>query len=237
MRILAKGVAGDAASFYRWAKMLFNLSRLPLPDNFQEFSKDFTHDVSEALVGFSSTPNAHISQNEIKTVLDDLYSQNVIEIIQPFGEFRLRENKETLLSLTNEEGFFSCNDIMLQPLQYIRSRVAWFCERHNITQTGIDDIIISVTEAAENAIKYSDNYPIYVWHRLNNHTYDIRLYNSSPEVDLTSEIKRGKFSEDVSLMRGVLVMSKLLDNLEIIRNTQKHRVEFIGTKTVSFNND
>ena len=118
-------------------------------------------------------------------------------------------------------------------LQYIRSRVQNFCDSKGMIDSHRDEVVISVTEAAENAIKYSNVLPVFIEHGIENDEYFIRAINSVNDLNLKDEISRGKFSEDVSLMRGVLVMSKLLDYLDIVRDMEKKRVEFVGRKKVS----
>jgi anti-sigma regulatory factor (Ser/Thr protein kinase) len=124
--------------------------------------------------------------------------------------------------------------MQLSPLQYIRSRVQNFCDSKGVIESHRDEIVISVTEAAENAIKYSNVIPVFIEHGIEKDEYFIRAINSVNDLNLNDEISRGKFSEDVSLMRGVLVMSKLLDYLDIARDVDKKRVEFVGRKKVQF---
>ena len=236
LRMLGKGVTGDAGLLYRWLQMYFALREQPLSANFLEFKDDFSLDVQELFRGLPAGTKLPVNEQEIEIILRKLHEDNIIELVAPYDEYRLKDFKARCQNIPLTEGFFACNNLDFNPLQYIRSRVTRFCECHRIAPEHKEEIVIAVTEAAENAVKYSDQYAIYVWQRLDNDIYHIKVYNGVPELDLNSEISRGKFSEDVSLMRGVLVMSKLLDHLDIIRDSEKRRVEFVGSKKIAITN-
>ncbi|MBV6492600.1 MAG: hypothetical protein LDLANPLL_00595 [Turneriella sp.] len=227
--IFRAGVHGSAENFRHWLLMYRVLAATPLPPNLKEFQPFLDAQLKE--IGGLDKPELDddYMQNEIMRLFD----AGVTEVILPYSELRWRKHSDWSFYDKDEEGFFVCNDLSLSPLQYIRSRIQNFCSSKGVTTVHRDEIVISVTEAAENAIKYSNVAHVYIHHGIKNNEYFIRAVNSVNDLNLRDEISRGKFSEDVSLMRGVLVMSKLLDFLDIVRDVEKKRVEFIGRKRVN----
>lgn len=227
--VFCAGVHGSADNFRQWVEMYRLLAANPLPANLKEFQDILTAQIGEP----TRFENAELTDNFLQREIMRLFDAGATEVILPYSELRWRNHAEWVFQKPTVESFFVVNDIKLSPLQYIRSRVQNFCESKGVTEAHRDEIVISVTEAAENAIKYSNVLPVYIHHGIENGEYFIRAINSVNDLNLKDEISRGKFSEDVSLMRGVLVMSKLLDFLDIVRDVEKRRVEFIGRKKIA----
>jgi len=227
--VFCAGVHGSADNFRQWVEMYRLLAAKPLPTNLGEYQKILNVQVGDA----TRLENAELTDSFLQREVMRLFDAGATEVILPYSELRWRNHREWVFNNSMTEAFFVVNDIKLEPLQYIRSRVQNFCDSKGMNPSHRDEIVISVTEAAENAIKYSNVLPVYIEHGIENEEYFIRAINSVNDLNLKDEISRGKFSEDVSLMRGVLVMSKLLDFLDIVRDTERKRVEFIGRKKVS----
>lgn len=227
--VFCAGVHGSAENFRQWVEMYRLLAANALPANLHEFQDILNSQIGEP----TRFENAELTDNFLQREIMRLFDAGATEVILPYSELRWRNHAEWVFQKATTESFFVVNDIKLSPLQYIRSRVQNFCESKGVSEAHRDEIVISVTEAAENAIKYSNVLPVYVHHGIENSEYFIRAINSVNDLNLKDEISRGKFSEDVSLMRGVLVMSKLLDFLDIVRDVEKRRVEFIGRKKIS----
>ncbi|MCX7632499.1 MAG: hypothetical protein N2Z22_04105 [Turneriella sp.] len=211
----------------QWAEMYHSLAETSLPENLSQF-----HEALYQQVGVAADYRA-LTRETIEQELAKLVGSGKIEKIPPYSELRWVDHNEWLFSNKSKEQFFISNKMEQSPLQYIRSRVQNFCDSKGIVGMQKDEIVISVTEAAENAIKYSNVLAVFIEHGLEHNEYYIRTINSVSELNLKEEITRGKFSEEFSLMRGVLVMSKLLDYIDIARNNDKRWVEFIGKKKVS----
>lgn len=227
--VFCAGVHGSADNFLQWVEMYGALAANPLPLNLREFQA-----ILDAQIGPSgSLEKSELNENLMQQQIMRLFDAGATEVILPYSELRWRNHAEWIFQNASSEGFFVVNDIKLSPLQYIRSRVQNFCDSKGVIEAHRDEIVISVTEAAENAIKYSNVLPVYIHHGIENSEYSIRAINSVNDVNLKDEISRGKFSEDVSLMRGVLVMSKLLDFLDIVRDLERKRVEFVGRKKIT----
>ncbi|RME92518.1 MAG: hypothetical protein D6767_03085 [Candidatus Hydrogenedentota bacterium] len=230
--VMRQGVHGDKETIAKWVLMLIRMAREGLPENIAEYQNYFQQDV-QTLLGDEDLNYWTKNEQKLMLAIDAMVKEKKIEIIDPFQEFRLANHKEWVFYGKDKDIFFTASDLQAQPLQFIRSRVKNFCEMHRLSEATTDEIIISVTEAAENAIKYSNRYVWVFHHEIQGSEYKIRAINSVKDIDLQDEIQRGKFSEDVSLMRGVLVMSRLLDKLDLERDTQKKRVEFYGIKKIA----
>lgn len=204
------------------------LAAAPLPDNLAEFQDSLNSQVGDILQFEHVNLNDALLQEEVMRLFD----AGSTEVILPYSELRWRNHSDWVFHERESEQFFVSNNMQQSPLQYIRSRVQNFCDSKGIIDSHRDEVVISVTEAAENAIKYSNALPVFIEQGIENGEYFIRAINSVSDLNLKDEISRGKFSEDVSLMRGVLVMSKLLDFLDIVRDLEKRRVEFVGRKKV-----
>lgn len=227
--VFCAGVHGSAENFRQWVQMYRQLAAEPLPANLAEYQPALNEQVAEMKKFDAVDLNDSFLQKEVMRLFD----AGATEVILPYSELRWRNHAEWVFYNRSGESFFVSNNMQLSPLQYIRSRVQNFCESKGMTPAHRDEIVISVTEAAENAIKYSNVQPVYIEHGLDKDEYYIRAINSVNDLNLKDEISRGKFSEDVSLMRGVLVMSKLLDYLDIVRDMERKRVEFVGRKKIA----
>jgi len=231
--IFRSGVHGSAENLYQWCMMNLRLKTEGVPENLRSYLPAMTHQVNGISLPELMKPSA---KEAIKQFTLSLKEREEIELVGPYNEYRLKDHSQWNFHNQDQESFFICNDLTLSPLQFIRSRVQNFCTEKNISDMHRDEIVISVTEATENAIKYSNAFPVYIEHGIKDKEYSVRVVNSVNDVNLTEEISKGKFSEDVSLMRGVLVMSKLLDFLDIVRDTENRRVEFVGRKKVRLKN-
>ena len=101
------------------------------------------------------------------------------------------------------------------PIQMVRSRLESFLRYHATHESDIIDISIATTEAMENAVKYSDHKEITVSYGISNSTFSIRIVNRIGETELESDIEQGKYTGSITLMRGMMVMVKLFDDVDI----------------------
>ncbi len=231
-KIFKQGAHGDHNTYFSWCKMYIQMASIGLPDNLRDFEEHFHNAVTKPLSQVAtSLGNIQASdvEAEIKTMLDD----GLIEQIEPYHEYRLKQQSDWVFAGQDYDFFFAGNELSQEPLHFIRSRSQNFYEYRGLDREVSEELVIAMTEAAENAIKYSDRLPIIVHHGFTDSEYEMKVYNSCYDTDLNDEIERGKFSEQVSLMRGVLVMSKLLDDLSLNRDQNRSRVEFIGRKKLS----
>lgn len=230
LEILAQGTSGDAKHIYQWGKMLYEIFQNPLPKELFDVKNEFEKEKKI----FSPYLTQNFFQNwkidKVKEILENLEKTKKVQVIPPYGEYCLKDMRESFA----QKNFFVSNNFDFFPLQYIRSKVSFFCEYHQVAMEEKEEIIIVVTEAAENALKYSNVSPIYIEQNLAHETYFLKMLNIVPDYDLNAEISKGKFSQDSSLMRGVLVMSRLMDEIDIKRNVEKNRVELFAKKKLKF---
>jgi len=101
------------------------------------------------------------------------------------------------------------------PIQMVRSRMESFLRFHHASEGTVMDISIATTEAMENAVKYSDHSPIAISYRIEGGVFHIMIKNRLSEVRLEKDIEAGKYTSTTTLMRGMMVMVKLFDEMDI----------------------
>ena len=106
-------------------------------------------------------------------------------------------------------------DLDNAPLQMVRSRLEAFLRFHGATEPEIIDVSIATTEAMENAVKYSDHRKIEISYWIENEVFNIRIVNRIGDVEPEQDIESGKYSGSLTLMRGMMVMVKLFDEMDI----------------------
>ncbi len=233
--LMKKGVHGDAATMHNWLELVARIIENPLPGPLSDFHDQYLYDISH-YYGTNADVFRSVNREETEIILKKFVESGRVIQVPPYNEYRWHDLAETTLADHNVETFFAGTWLELNPLQYVRSRIANFCQYRKVSEKDLEDLIISITEATENAVKYSGDTLFAVRQTVENNECYISIINSLRGGTLQEEIDRGKFSEDVSLMRGVLVMTKLLDDLEIDRDEEKSRVCFKGKKRVSFHN-
>lgn len=107
------------------------------------------------------------------------------------------------------------------PIQMVRSRLETFFRLNQVSEEMIVDMSIATTEAMENAVKYNDTNPIDINYSLDGGDFRIEIRNGLKEVQIERDIQEGKYNSSLTLMRGMMVMSKLFDELDIdIKDTE-----------------
>ena len=233
IQLFNEGVHGNLETIFAWSQMLRSIFEIGLPQNLQEFQDDFAQSFANKFLIYNKILKS-ISLADTQAELEQLEEDQIIEIIPPYNEYRLIDHQNWVFE-DDTDILFCGNDLSQEPLQFIRSRIQNFCEFKGISKDVKYELIIAITEAAENAIKYSDQAPVIISHGIENGSYFVNVYNSTSNLDVKTDINRGKFSEQTSLMRGVLVMSKLFDDLELNRDPESNVVVFKGVKNLSLN--
>jgi anti-sigma regulatory factor (Ser/Thr protein kinase) len=100
----------------------------------------------------------------------------------------------------------------------------------------IYDIVIASIEATENAVKYSSEDKIYVKYFIENYTFYIEIQNRYKIPEIQKDIENGKYNSSITLMRGMLVMSKLFDEMDINLIEDKKLAIFQAKKLISVKN-
>lgn len=121
-------------------------------------------------------------------------------------------------------------DLDHAPLQMVRSRLEAFLRSHGATESEIIDVSIATTEAMENAVKYSDHQKIELAYQILDQVFDIRIVNRIGNVEPEQDIESGKYSGSLTLMRGMMVMVKLFDEMDIDISEEQQTAIFTAHK-------
>jgi len=111
-------------------------------------------------------------------------------------------------------------------IQLVRSRLEHFLRVNQVDDEDIMDISIATIEGIENAAKYGDGNKISISTKIIDKKLELLITNIVKEFDLANDIERGKYSVSTTLMRGIMVMQKLFNHLdlEIINETKQARL-------------
>jgi anti-sigma regulatory factor (Ser/Thr protein kinase) len=132
--------------------------------------------------------------------------------------------------------YFAPTNLNYSPIQYVRSRLLSFLNYHKVDEEIIYDIVIASIEATENAVKYSSEDKIYVKYFIENYTFYIEIQNKYKIPEIQKDIENGKYNSSITLMRGMLVMSKLFDEMDINLIEDKKLAIFQAKKLISVKN-
>ena len=119
------------------------------------------------------------------------------------------------------------------PIQMVRSRLDCFLRQHKVSESHIIDLSIATTEAMENAVKYTSGGDITVSYSIADNVFNIRVVNRIRDARPEDDIEAGKYSSSVTLMRGMMVMVKLFDEMDIDIQEEKGSAVFTGMKKLS----
>ncbi|MBE8416811.1 ATP-binding protein, partial [Leptospira borgpetersenii] len=131
----------------------------------------------------------------------------------------------------SKDRYILLGKIAYQPMQYVRSRFEFFLKNQKTPEDIITDICIGALEAVENAVKYGDGTEVEVEYSIDcSSTLCIKITNNLKELNLEQDIERGKFSSTATLMRGMMVMQKLFDELDLEIIEGKKQAQFNAKK-------
>ncbi|MBE7412573.1 MAG: ATP-binding protein [Leptospiraceae bacterium] len=187
-------------------------------------SKDFAAWVQmETKRKFRELPS--ISVEAVTELLEKLkISGDVVSSKFDSREYTISEQLSSTLKVINSESYTLLGAHVFSPLQYVRSRLEYFLRRNQVSEEMTLDVSIAVIEAMENAVKYGDGEIIEIKYSLDkSKLFKISILNNIKEFNLQNDIDRGKFSSTATLMRGMMVMQKLFDkmDLDILENNKQ----------------
>lgn len=167
------------------------------------------------------------SASVIQEILEELKNKGEFQTHQDFpGEYML----SSVPPFPDSVDYSVSGNLADSPLQLVRSRLEAFLKYHGISEEEIIDLTIGTTEAMENAVKYSDHKGIDVHYRMNGDVFEIKIVNSIEEVIPEQDIEAGKYSSSVTLMRGMMVMVKLFDEMDIDIKEELGKAIFIASR-------
>lgn len=176
-----------------------------------------------------------IETSIIQKILDSLR----IKEIASQGKFDPKEftiSQKELAKLKNfsKDSFSVLGKGEFSPIQYARSRQEYFLNMNKATEDEITDISIATIEAVENSVKYGDGMLVTFEQEVDStRIYKIAIINNIKEFDLSDEIERGKYSSNITLMRGVMIMEKLFDKLDLQIKNELNQVHLYAEKKLS----
>ncbi len=164
---------------------------------------------------------------DVESVLNQMAREGQIEEAEVAGEFRAAREPD----LPARVEYAVSGDIHNSPIQLVRSRLDAFLRKHGIGEPIIIDLSIGTTEAMENAVKYSDHEKIAVSYEITpDRVFNIKIVNSLGEIAPEKDIASGKYSGTATLMRGMMIMVKLFDQMDIDINEDSSVAVFTGTR-------
>ncbi|MCW7501841.1 ATP-binding protein [Leptospira sp. 2 VSF17] len=164
---------------------------------------------------FKDNPNTTLET--MTSVLEDFIKDGIITTnpLDP-REYLLAESSPIIRKMGNSEQFVILGALGYNPMQYVRARLDYFLKRNGIAEELRMDLCIATVEAVENAAKYGDGGGVDVIFQIDKHkTFTIEMINTVKDFSLEDDIQRGKFSSTATLMRGMMVMQKLFDSVDL----------------------
>lgn len=205
-----------------------------LADGLTGTVKDYCSWISmEGLLKYNEELEA--DKDRVKAILDSLKAKGyAVE-----GRFDKSEYCIAPTALPRRVDFLSDSyslfgEAKFSPIQYVRSRQEYFLEYNYVSEEDVMDISIATIEAIENAVKYGDGNMVHIDYLIDSsRTMKLNIINNIKEFDLSNEIERGKYSSNTTLMRGIMVMQKLFNHLELQIIDDKKQAHLYAEKKLS----
>ncbi|TGL57087.1 ATP-binding protein [Leptospira ognonensis] len=196
--LFSSGVSGNAKDFYSWVQM-------------------------EVFRKFKDLPNCTFEN--VQSFVDHLVSQGDVAT-NPLDarEYLLAEKSSLIRKIGTTEKFTILGALNYNPMQYVRARLDHFLNRNGVIEDIRMDLCIATVEAVENAAKYGDGLNVDIIFSIDkSKVFTLEMTNTVKDFNLEDDILRGKFSSTATLMRGMMVMQKLFDSvdLDIIDNRKQ----------------
>jgi anti-sigma regulatory factor (Ser/Thr protein kinase) len=196
--LFSSGVSGNVKDFFSWVQM-------------------------EVFRKFKDVPSTTLEN--VQSYIDHLVSLGDV-ITNPLDsrEYLLSEKSSLIRKIGSSEKYVVLGALKYNPMQYVRARLDFFLKKNNVDEDLRMDLCIATVEAVENAAKYGDGLNVEVSFQIDKaKVFTLEMINTVKDFDLEDDILRGKFSSTATLMRGMMVMQKLFDtvDLDIIDNRKQ----------------
>lgn len=196
--LFSSGVSGNAKDFFSWVQM-------------------------EVFRKFKDLPNCTLEN--VQSFVDHLVSTgDVATNPHDAREYLLAEKSTLIRKIGTTEKFTILGALNYNPMQYVRARLDHFLSRNGVIEDIRMDLCIATVEAVENAAKYGDGLNVDIIFSIDkSKVFTLEMTNTVKDFNLEDDILRGKFSSTATLMRGMMVMQKLFDSvdLDIIDNRKQ----------------
>ncbi len=176
-----------------------------------------------------------IDSNIVKLKLESLKSSGFAEAgkFDP-KEFTISSNELQKKKIPSIDKFKILGIGKYSPIQYARSRQENFLNLNKAIEEDATDISIATIEAVENSVKYGDGKTVIFEQEIDSERiYKLKIINGIKEFDLSDEIERGKYSSNITLMRGVMIMEKLFHKLDLQIKNDLNEVHLYAEKKLS----
>mgnify|MGYP001568367542 CR=1 FL=1 len=205
--LLQNGLIGNAKDFASWMQM-------------------------ETKRKFRETPK--LSVDSVQAILEKFKNAGEVSAGKfDAREFVISDAASSKIKANNTDSYILLGAHDYSPLQYVRSRLEFFLKKNSISEEIILDISIATIEAMENAVKYGDGELVEIKCSIDkSKLFKISILNNIKEFNLQSDIERGKFSSTATLMRGMMVMQKLFDKMDLDILEEKKQALFTAEKKV-----
>ncbi|TGK34664.1 ATP-binding protein [Leptospira gomenensis] len=206
--MLSQGLTGAAADFFAWIRM-------------------------ETLRKFKDEPDVETST--ITEILESLSASGYAKQSK-FNqkEFHIHPDQIAGKKFPAKDNYVLLGKIEFQSMQYVRSRLEFFLKSQDTPEEIVMDLCIGTLEAVENAVKYGDGTEVEVEYSIDrSQIFSIKMVNNLKELNLEQDIERGKFSSTATLMRGMMVMQKLFDELDLEILEGRKQAQFTAKKKIS----
>lgn len=188
--LFSSGLSGNMKDFLSWVQM-------------------------EVVRKFKDQPNTTLEN--VKTVIDQLHSQGDI-LTNPLDlrEYLISEKSSLKRKINSTEKYIILGALNFNPMQYVRARLDYFLNVHNVNEDLRIDLCIATVEAVENSAKYGDGLNVEIIFQIDkSKVFTIEMVNTVKDFNIEDDILRGKFSSTATLMRGMMVMQKLFDVVDL----------------------
>lgn len=172
-----------------------------------------------------------VEPSKVKSALEDLRSSGTFKSGRQYtGDYQLHETGPFPDSVSYSVPCTISGSI----LQMVRSRLDAFLHHHGVSEDSKTDIILGITEAMENALKYGvPESQVRIQYSIAEKKITIKIENDVPEVSPHRDIQKGKYRDgSVTLMRGLLVMQKLFDSMELEIQEESRVATFFAEKKI-----
>ena len=230
--VLKHGVEGDEDAFYSWCKMFSALSNVKMLNELSQFEGSFVSTFSQNKKIYEQDCKS-LDVDSVSKYLREQVSQKRVTLRTDHDRKKFMLSDLSLASFggkNHQETIFVSNILTHQVVYFFRTKVKNWLKLEKISDADAMKICIVVTEAIENAMKYSDQFPIAIEHSLQNGMYELAIYNSVEKN--SKELLEDVFTKGASLMRGILIMMKTLDEFDIDRDDKKNLVILKGKISV-----
>jgi len=175
-----------------------------------------------------------IEESLVQEVLEKMKAAQDLDMNpQNPDEYRLVPNSPLAGKRIARDSYEVIGNLASNPMQYVRSRLEFFLLRNSVTEDKIVDLTIGTVEAIENCVKYGTG-NVKVEYSINKqNAFEISVVNKIQHTDLEANLQQGKFSESNTLMRGLMVMEKLFDEVVLDINEDRNEALLSARKDVA----